>query len=672
MSTLVCKEIEGLPPPTDEVFSTPGTSFLRGKETPSPGPSPVAFDDVKRNLFKDLDSDTDVTSNRESVPSRPKRKTRAIISDESDDEEEEEIKKKRTTRSDVIDLTGPRDSMSSLAHYADSEGTDPGISTGRKNRRGDGSGGGKTIKERMRQVPLDLEVLKDHSSLQLKIDAKKWVDDLEIIRKECGNLNGPCQRLMKERLLTIGEVITLLAEREEDRGDPATLKRKNLELTTAVANHKREIARLKKDISDMQRVMESLQATITREQTYKKVIQADRGTSPIKEIRTIPMDPKETEYNRKFPALVPAMEEEKKVSNKERASQSEHYFVAPKPQRVPRNRPAAPRIISNIQLKPPKDIIDSHRGTDMRDHLMERASPTNNDSPGWTKVRKNRRNPIRNRRTNSEETPKTKEASEPPKRTQELEKLKSKRRAPTTSAIVIQGNNPDFSYADAIRKARQNISMEELGIEKSRIRQSINGNWIIEIAGPDNKNKAEDLKAKLIEVIGMEAKITRPVVKGDIRVSGFDGSLHKDDILKRLAELGDCKVSDLKIGEIRPMKIGLFMTWVQCSLSTAIRIAKTTRTRIGWTTARIELLEAKPMQCYRCWEFGHTRVNCRSTNDRMGCCFKCGERGHQVTDCPNPACCFPCKQKGLDYCHRTGNYMCGAKKLATGNKAPKP
>ncbi|XP_011884036.1 PREDICTED: serine/arginine-rich splicing factor RS2Z32-like [Vollenhovia emeryi] len=57
------------------------------------------------------------------------------------------------------------------------------------------------------------------------------------------------------------------------------------------------------------------------------------------------------------------------------------------------------------------------------------------------------------------------------------------------------------------------------------------------------------------------------------------------------------------------------------------------RIRTGWATARVALLEARPMHCHRCLERGHVRSTCPSAVDRSGRCYRCGEAGHTSRDC---------------------------------------
>lgn len=103
--------------------------------------------------------------------------------------------------------------------------------------------------------------------------------------------------------------------------------------------------------------------------------------------------------------------------------------------------------------------------------------------------------------------------------------------------------------------------MKELGISDTRIRKAVNGAVIIEIPGNKSKESAEKLKAKLKQVFNKdEVQILRPEIKGDLRVIGFDESVLSQDIAHAIAVVANCDMDDLKVGAIRSMRNGFFMT----------------------------------------------------------------------------------------------------------------
>ncbi|XP_029680049.1 uncharacterized protein LOC115245738 [Formica exsecta] len=108
------------------------------------------------------------------------------------------------------------------------------------------------------------------------------------------------------------------------------------------------------------------------------------------------------------------------------------------------------------------------------------------------------------------------------------------------------------------------------------------------------------------------------------------------------------------------MRNGLFTIWAQCPLKAAIEVANKKRIKIGWTLARVDLLESRPVQCFRCWKFGHVRLACTSEMDFGGLCFKCGEPNHLARDCNSPPACKLCSEEGKDPNHRLGSNFCKA------------
>ncbi|XP_029166089.1 uncharacterized protein LOC114936906 [Nylanderia fulva] len=108
------------------------------------------------------------------------------------------------------------------------------------------------------------------------------------------------------------------------------------------------------------------------------------------------------------------------------------------------------------------------------------------------------------------------------------------------------------------------------------------------------------------------------------------------------------------------MSNGLFTVWAQCPLAAAIKATQKNKIKIGWTIARIELLKARPTQCYKCWGHGHLRNKCTSVADRSKTCFRCGGENHPALNCQNPIRCILCVEQGKDPNHRVGSNQCKA------------
>lgn len=227
-------------------------------------------------------------------------------------------------------------------------------------------------------------------------------------------------------------------------------------------------------------------------------------------------------------------------------------------------------------------------------------------------------------------------------------------------AVVTITSKPDgASYAQILAKAREKVSLRDLGIQNTVVRRAMNGAIVIEVPGPQGKQLARALSCRLTEALGDEARVFNPVATGEIRLRGIDPSTTLEEIGAELTAIGECSPADLKISAINTMRDGMGAAWIVCPLEIAIKIAEKGTIALGWTRVKIELLKKRPVQCYKCWRFGHIRNNCRSEIDRTGTCFRCGVQDHAVQQCKATfRCCLICKEDRKEYRHRIGSPIC--------------
>jgi len=286
-----------------------------------------------------------------------------------------------------------------------------------------------------------------------------------------------------------------------------------------------------------------------------------------------------------------------------------------------------PKIVSNVQLVPPRPIPAQQQIYESQEDLEPFS-----DLETWTEVTgKKRRRQVRIATSeNLEEPPDVgaraagfdRSGGRPPPPSGG-----TRRRAPRNAAVSIKINAEGPSYADIIKLTREKVNLKDIGITNPRMRRAANGGIIIEIAGPEGANKADTLASRLRDAIGGSATVSRPVVKADLKISGFDEPVIKDEIITVITEFG-CLANDVRVGSFRAMRSGLNMTWVQCPLFAALKISKKGKINLGWSVARVELMKARPIQCFKCWKFGHVRNNCDSPIDRTGHCFQCSGTNH--------------------------------------------
>lgn len=229
---------------------------------------------------------------------------------------------------------------------------------------------------------------------------------------------------------------------------------------------------------------------------------------------------------------------------------------------------------------------------------------------------------------------------------------------PKTAAISIKGKSENFSYAEALKKARTEISLEDMEISAPRIRKGMNGATIIEISGTDNYRKADELASKIQSILKEEAYVSRPKVKGEIKLIGLDEFIMSEEITRMVALEGDCCPEDVKVNSTRQTRSGLRIAWVKCPVEAAITISKKGKVKLGWTIVRAELLQAQPLQCFRCWRTGHVQEKCKSEISYKEHCFQCGKTGHLAKTCGNKPNCIICASLKLDCNHRVSSVKC--------------
>jgi len=82
--------------------------------------------------------------------------------------------------------------------------------------------------------------------------------------------------------------------------------------------------------------------------------------------------------------------------------------------------------------------------------------------------------------------------------------------------------------------------------------------------------------------------------------------------------------------------------WAHCPLEATIKVAEAGRLIVGWSSARVELLRRRPLQCFRCLAVRHVRTRCPNIIDRSAVCYNCGKDGHMARDCRAVPSCPIC------------------------------
>jgi len=195
----------------------------------------------------------------------------------------------------------------------------------------------------------------------------------------------------------------------------------------------------------------------------------------------------------------------------------------------------APRIISDVQLVPPCIVFS-------RDFANPNWTEEASDLEPWTEVTTRRK-----KKSVKLETPANSETglvsmtvdkSNTNNRQRPQLAGNVRRRPPKNAAVTIKVGSDGPSYAEIIKRAREGVDLKQLGIQNPRMRRAANGGVLIEISGPERTVKADSLAIRLREVIGGDATVSRPTVKADIRVSSFNDSVIKDELIAVVTDVG--------------------------------------------------------------------------------------------------------------------------------------
>jgi hypothetical protein len=236
---------------------------------------------------------------------------------------------------------------------------------------------------------------------------------------------------------------------------------------------------------------------------------------------------------------------------------------------------------------------------------------------------------------------------------------------PPKSLAVVVALKPEAlaqgaTYAAALTQAREKVSLSELGIGAGKFRRSLTGACVIELPKDTTASQADALAARMGEVLGEAATVSRPTKMADIRVSGLDDSVSAEELRGALAAIAECPPEKIKVGTVVTGVRGMGATLVSCPVEVAARLVERGRVVVGWCAATIVALEQRPLRCHRCLERGHTKFLCPSKKDRSGLCFRCGEEGHQAAGCTAPMKCAVCADRGLPTAHKMTGPQCTA------------
>ncbi|XP_047532781.1 uncharacterized protein LOC125067927 [Vanessa atalanta] len=247
--------------------------------------------------------------------------------------------------------------------------------------------------------------------------------------------------------------------------------------------------------------------------------------------------------------------------------------------------------------------------------------------------------------------------------TQAVTLKKGKISMPRTAAVIIslqpEAEEKGVTYAQVLEKAEQSVDLVQLGIgEGIKIRRAATGARVLELPKSQSQKQAGRLADKLRVALDGVANVVLPVRMTELRITGLDDSVTKTKLAAAIARVGNCPVDSVRVGTVGTGPAGVGMATVRCPTVAAKTLANSGRFLVGWSSARVRVLEQQPLRCFRCFGLGHTRALCPSKVDRSSLCYRCGGAGHLAPSCSAPAHCAVCAEAGRLSGHSMGGRDC--------------
>jgi hypothetical protein len=129
-------------------------------------------------------------------------------------------------------------------------------------------------------------------------------------------------------------------------------------------------------------------------------------------------------------------------------------------------------------------------------------------------------------------------------------------------------------------------------------------------------------------------RVAAPNRTAQLRVSGMDISVAKEEPWQALASAAGCSSAEAQVGEIRNSRYGLGTASIMCPVAGARKLAQDGKIAVGWSTARITAIPKRPLQCSK--ELRHVRATCTSKVDGGHLWYRCGGSGYRARGCPLP------------------------------------
>lgn len=233
----------------------------------------------------------------------------------------------------------------------------------------------------------------------------------------------------------------------------------------------------------------------------------------------------------------------------------------------------------------------------------------------------------------------------------------SKPKRPKEDALLMKMDGT--TYAELLKTVKDTINPREIGVDVKDIQKSKNGDILVKIR--NGSDKAEILRKEIKEKIP-NITVSTLISKKVVHIKGMDELTTISDIREAISKAVNINQDWLEIRALRPSYRDKQNVTIITREDEADKLLQLKVLKIGWVDCKITERK-KDDRCYKCWEYGHNKTECKGP-DREQLCMRCGEEGHKAATCKKVPFCLSCKQKG----HQTGSRSCSEPKGGASKK----
>ncbi|XP_047543179.1 uncharacterized protein LOC125075509 [Vanessa atalanta] len=404
---------------------------------------------------------------------------------------------------------------------------------------------------------------------ELHAEAERNVAAILTVAKKSGNLKGGYIKSLKESAAALQAIVEVLSSRTEAE-ETRRLQADNSRL-------RREVENLKEDLKAHRREFANMRATMTASSGPSAATPStDAMIDELREFITISIG-----------AMLDARLPPPRVSSPPATTVE---LDMPRPSMPPTaSAPKKQKQSKNNRTTPAATVPPAARTP-----VPSAQAGTGQEESWATVVRKGKKD-------KKPSPPVVSKFITTPAVTSKKGKISMSRTAAVIISLQPEVEKKGVTYAQVLEKAEQSVDLAQLGIgEGIKIRRAATGARVLELPKSQSQ-QAGRLADKLRVALDGVANVVLPVRMTELRITGLDDSVTKTKLAAAIARVGNCPVDSVRVGAVGTGPTAVGMATVRCSTAAAKTLANSGRFLVGWSSARVRVLEQQPFRCFRCF-----------------------------------------------------------------------